>query len=230
MASFMIIIRNITIHACYFCNLHIDGQYLASRLSKSIVKESESLKQLIKEYNKLVSPDEHLLWADVTDLSSSLYQQSFDPSAEESMVPRSVKIEAIKYHYLSLRAQEDIDLLKEEMNNVIQHYVQDKTLLLQCVEETSDIGHICLLKNELKRIDKELQCLSKAYRPYIVIPDLPVDDIVESEESDREDTYMHSPCGSAYGNESDDEWNYESNDDIESKFNEDLLIYYITCR
>ena len=40
---------------------HIDGQYLASRLSKSIVKESVSLKQLIKEYNKLVSPDEHLL-------------------------------------------------------------------------------------------------------------------------------------------------------------------------
>ena len=68
------------------------------------------------------------------------------------MVPRSVKIEAIKYHYLSLRAQEDIDLLKEEMNNVIQHYIQDKTLLLQCVEETSDIGSICLLKNELRGV------------------------------------------------------------------------------
>ena len=117
----------------------------------------------------------NMVWANVVSLS--LDELMYEPAVAEHAVPRSIRI---KYHFLSTWVQEELDLLKEEMTNVIQHYINDRQVLLQCAEETTDVGAICLLKKELTRIDAKLKCLCKAYQPYITTPDLPMD--IESDD------------------------------------------------
>ena len=156
----------------------IDGQYLASRLSKTITKESDALKKLLKEYNELVQESEKLTWTEVTDLSSSIYSISHEDSI--SMVPRSVRLEAIKYHFLSIHAQEEISLLKNEMKNVVDYYVNGRLALLQCIDETDNAGSICLLKRELWRIENELKLICTAYAPYITVPSDLLVDVIDS--------------------------------------------------
>ena len=67
-----------------------DGQYLASRLSKSINHESAKLKQLIQQFNAL-SGTAKLTWSDAMDLSS------FVPSPDsDTGVPRKIRLNSIK--------------------------------------------------------------------------------------------------------------------------------------
>ena len=155
--------------------MQLDGQYLASRLSRSITKESSKLKELIKEYNKLV-PERQLDWANVVSLSLD-EELTIDRHLEtEQTVPRTVRIECIKNHYLSLRAQEELNLLKQEMENVIQYFSNDRQTILEHMAITAtagDAGAHCLLKMELRRIEDKLQKLCLAYQPYIDTPELP---------------------------------------------------------
>ena len=48
---------------------YADGQYLASRLSKSITRESTRLKGLVTSYNGLAMESERLSWHDITELA-----------------------------------------------------------------------------------------------------------------------------------------------------------------
>ena len=100
-----------------------DGQYLASRLSQSITKETSKLKNLLSQYHNLVPEDERLEWADVTNLSSDFwYRDTFQHSIQ---VPRQIKLKAIEHHHLILRADEEIALLKKEMLAALMFYFED---------------------------------------------------------------------------------------------------------
>lgn len=142
----------------------------------------------------MVPENEKLTWAEVTDLSSSIYSRRHEDSQEISIVPRSIRLEAVKHHFLSIRAQEEIALLESEMRNVVYYYVNDRLALLQCLDETDDAGSVCLLKRELWRIENVLQLTCKAYAPYITVPaDFLVDngDTEELQEPDNHDrTYI----------------------------------------
>jgi len=48
---------------------NLDGQYMASRISKFINKQTEKLKMLLSDYNKVVSVDDWITWEDVTNLA-----------------------------------------------------------------------------------------------------------------------------------------------------------------
>ena len=84
-----------------------DGQYLASKLSKSITKQSSQLKQLLKKFISLHNADV-LTWADATDLSSS----QWCGGAFDHHVPKKLQLNAIKYHHLVLRSDEEIELIE----------------------------------------------------------------------------------------------------------------------
>lgn len=155
--------------------VHVDGQYLASRLSRSITKESSKLKELIKEYNLLV-PERQLDWANVVSLSLDEVLIIEHPLETEQTVPRAVRIECIKNHYLSLRAQEELNLLKQEMENVIQYFSKDREALLEhkaIAATAGDIGAYCLLKIEIRKTEDKLHRFCLAYQPYIDTPELP---------------------------------------------------------
>ena len=91
-----------------------DGQYLASRLSKSINQESAKLKQLLQQYNTLAVK---LYWNDATDLSSYVHSPESDVG-----VPRKIRLNAIKHHHMILRADEEVQLLQSEMNAVVSFF------------------------------------------------------------------------------------------------------------
>ena len=120
-----------------------DGQYMASRISRGIQQETQKLKRLLNMYNQLVS--DHLSWKDVTDLSSSIWS----PSDGNSMLPpRSIRLVAINAYVKKLRANEEKELLKAEMCNVINFYLNqynDINRLLDRFHSNSEYNRGCLV-------------------------------------------------------------------------------------
>ena len=79
-------------HELFYCWSISDGQYLASRLSKSINQESAKLKQLIQQFNALPANSAStvkLSWNDITDLSSFVHPPGLDVG-----VPRKIRLNA----------------------------------------------------------------------------------------------------------------------------------------
>lgn len=46
----------------------VDGQYMASRISKLVNKQTDRLKKLISDYNKIASASNSVTWEEVTNL------------------------------------------------------------------------------------------------------------------------------------------------------------------
>ena len=105
---------------------------MASRLSKSITKESLKMKKLMSEYNALsTTGDSVLTWAEATDLSAS---SELDHSSA-SGIPRNVRLSAIKHHHLALRADEEVHIIKCEMKSSLSFFLDDWKCLLSAVVE-----------------------------------------------------------------------------------------------
>ena len=121
---------------------------MASRISRLINKQTEKLKALLSEYNKLVSADDCIAWEDVTNLASSFWLQDDNL---QSVVPRSIQLQAINLSSNFHRALEELHLLDEEMINVLIHHLQDHAVLtnsIRSLEHSSsqfDRGSLCLL-------------------------------------------------------------------------------------
>ena len=111
----------------------IDGQYLASRLSKSITQQSSQIKGLLRKFNSLW-PSEMLTWADVTDVASSRWLGGGILQVDVH-VSKQIKLDAIKHHHLLSRCDEELLLLKEEMHSTMSFYLQDWQQLLAAVVE-----------------------------------------------------------------------------------------------
>lgn len=157
----------------HVCNL-LDGQYMASRISKGIQRETQKLKRLLHNYNQLVS--KHLSWKDVTDLSSTIWNPI--DSNDSSLPPRSIRLAAINAYVKKLRATEEKELIKAEMHNVVSFYFnQYKEIngLLDTVLSNSDFSRGCLvlLHNKLTECKKELFNNYSAFRDYTQLPQIP---------------------------------------------------------
>lgn len=68
-----------------------DGQYLASRLSKSITKASSKIKSLLSQLNSLNI--ESSTWFDAINLSNVWYEAILE--SDTTPIPQSVKLQAI---------------------------------------------------------------------------------------------------------------------------------------
>ena len=141
----------------------VDGQYMASRISKLINKQTDRLKKLISDYNKITRASNSVTWEEVTNLESSFWINTNDV---EPVIPRPLKLQAIntlsKFH----RAVEELGLLDEEMINVLVFHLQDHAILTSTIKslESSSTdcnnGYLCLLKLRLSDCTKEIKdCL-----------------------------------------------------------------------
>lgn len=81
-----------------------DGQYMASRLSRGINQETAKLKQLVSKFNTIPG-GRNITWVEATDLSSSTFHQR-----TSTVIPRNIRLTAIKHHHLALRADADEDI------------------------------------------------------------------------------------------------------------------------
>ena len=144
---------------------NLDGQYMASRISRLINKQTEKLKVLLNNYNKLVGADDCITWEDVTNLESSFWLQDDNL---QSVVPKSIRLQAINLLSKFHRALEEMHLLDEEMINVLIHHSQDHAALtntirsLECSATQFDRGCLCLLNLRLLDCIKEIDSFSKS--------------------------------------------------------------------
>ena len=157
----------------YVCNL-TDGQYMASRISKGIQRETQQLKRLLTNYNQLVP--KHLSWKDATDLSSSIWNPI--DSNDTSLPPRSIRLAAIDAYVKKLRATEEKELIKAEMHNVISFYFNQYNEingLLDSVPSNSDFSRGCLvlLHEKLSECKKRLFNNYSAFKEYTQLPQIP---------------------------------------------------------
>ena len=155
------------------CNLS-DGQYMASRISRGIQRETQKLKRLLHNYNQLVS--EQLSWKDVTDLSSSIWNPTDDNNI--SLPPRSIRLAAIDAYVKKLRAAEEKELLKTEMCNVISFYLNqynEMIRLLDSFQSNSEFtrGCLVLLNKNLCECKSRLFDNYSAFKEYTQLPQVP---------------------------------------------------------
>ena len=153
-----------------------DGQYLASRLSKGITQESSKLKQLIKKYNSFPS-DKKIEWSDITDLTSILWLQETD-----TPVPKDVRLNAIRHHHLTLRADEEVCLLQAEMRATLAFIKNDWQQLMTVVEQLKlqpgtkyRNGALQLLNMACLECEGLLHDLRSSYSRYVDLPPLPLE-------------------------------------------------------
>ena len=105
------------------------------------------------EYNDGLDPSSCLTWEQVTDLSQQIHDGCM---FSESSVPSIIKSQAVRLYASKLRAEEEISRLKEEMSNCMEYFIgiyshltEKIVSLKQNLRDTSDTGHICLLKQSL---------------------------------------------------------------------------------
>lgn len=128
-------------------NLLTDGQYLASRLSKSINQESAKLKQLIQRFNALPCA-EKINWSDArfVFLLRGVLQS-------DTCIPKNVNLDAVKHHHLTIRADEEIHLLKGEMKATFSFFWKDWQQLSNAIDQLKlrpctqyNNGAVCLIQ------------------------------------------------------------------------------------
>ena len=160
----------------------LDGQYLASRLSKSISSQSSLLKRLLVQYNSLpsVASEGKVTWAEATNL---LPVQWLGRGLECGVhVPKKVKFDAMKHHHMLLRCDEEIKMIGDEMRSCVSFYLKDWKELNISVKEmlvkpcTKFInGALSALQLERLRCEGTLTKLVTLFGPYIDIEPLEVD-------------------------------------------------------
>ena len=163
-------------HICHYSVLHnlSDGQYMASRISRGIQRETQKLKKLLHKYNQLVS--DHLSWKDVTDLSSSTWNPADGNNI--TLPPRSIRLAAIDAYVKKLRATEENELIKTEMRNVISFYLNqydDINRLLDSFHSNSEFSRGCLvlLNRNLSECKKRIFDNYSAFKDYTQLPQVP---------------------------------------------------------
>jgi len=80
--------------------VYIDGQYMASRISRSITKQTASIDERVQ-----YSSSGQVSWEQVTDLSSSFW---FGNDNSELAIPRTVRLQAINSLSKLHRASEEV--------------------------------------------------------------------------------------------------------------------------
>lgn len=154
----------------------VDGQYLASRLSRSINQESSKLKSLLQKFNSLAG-DETITWNDATDLSSRLWL--LEPDGD---VPKRIKLNAVKHHHLSVRADKEIQLLQCEMRATFSFFMRDWQEINTAIEglklqpcSSYNNGALNLLQLARLKCEGFLYDIVSSYSLFVDLPSLPTD-------------------------------------------------------
>ena len=200
-----------------------DGQYLASRLSQSITKETTKLRNFLSQYHSIVPEDERLEWANVTNFSSDFwYRDTFQHSTQ---VPRQIKLKAIEHHHLILRADEEIALVKKEMLASLMFYFEDWKKLTDAVADrnanvSSLYANGCLHLLQLARLKCEIIIRKQlsSFSEIVSLPEFSLDDFLSSKltfsssdvvtsenEEDPENTSVYAHSDYEYDSFSEDE-------------------------
>lgn len=168
--------------------LYTDGQYMATRISRAIQKETQKLSKLLAQYNSFDGRDhDEVTWSQVTDLSSSIWADD-GIETENQEVPRNIRLTAINALEKRNRATEEQELIKQEMINAINHYMRIyqtlKSIPLPNLQTCTRYEQGCrvLLHQKIVFYKSELVATMEAFKCFVKIPivDLSNDDEPET--------------------------------------------------
>ena len=117
-----------------------DGQKIAKRLSSSITKETRKTKQLLEEYNTVSSQvSTQYIPASTSEVFSTTsdFWQSLAPITQtSSTIPSNTQRDIVEAALLIRRCNEELQLLKQEMHNVISYWKRR----IECI--TTQLQHM----------------------------------------------------------------------------------------
>ena len=197
---------------------YTDGQYLASRLSKSITRESTRLKGLVTSYNGLAMESERLSWHDVTDLSFSLWFRGV-LWADHGLLPKGIKLDSVAALHNILRAEEEISRINTEMVAVVSFLLKEREILLQGIQQLHDadrscytIGCIFVLQLACLNVEMKLYSVTKSFGRFVELPDVPLSDFIFTQHK-ADFGVLHSRAETSVGTLDSFDWSSESASD-----------------
>ena len=87
------------------------GQKIAKKMSSQIGKETRKLQKLVAEYNLRTSPEEELSFEMATNPQTTV--------SGSSSLPPSQKHDVIEAYLRKQRSEEELELLKREMKQIL---------------------------------------------------------------------------------------------------------------
>ena len=159
---------------CQLCTL--DGLSIASRLSKRITIVTKQMKGLVSEFNEGLPSDTQMSWEAAINIHRQTYRASLTPNAED-LIPLEVKHEAVQKLKLLQRSEEEINLLKQEMKNCLEHFKErikslqllQEQIILRITDVTDQflLGSLCLVNKQLSYNESKLHNLRLLFRESI---------------------------------------------------------------
>lgn len=117
---------------CNFFFLYSDGQAIAIKLAKQIDKVVKSIHKTLAEINGYLPDDvPRILYDDAKDPRNGIYSEVQE---DGDTVPAIVRRQIIDLSCLHNRCQEELDLLKEEMNRLVSFLRNEITLIDESVD------------------------------------------------------------------------------------------------
>ena len=122
---------------------HLEGHILAKRLSKQITKATKVLKSSIQDYNNLecsnsCSMQLKIMFDAVKDPDCDVWMEVHASGESATAVPASIRRKAIDLNHSTNHCQEEISLLQSEMENTLEHFIQQHQLLLSTLGDGAD--------------------------------------------------------------------------------------------
>ena len=153
----------------------LDGQKIATKLSRRISVVGKMLKKSLSQYNSGIPEQCHISWAEAIDFSSSLYSDGL--YCDDATIPAIVKSQAVQLHHRICRCEEEVTRLKSEMTNCVEHYLNVYKCLLKCAgnfqdsEDRFSLGRMCLLRKAKAKCVRQLKSF-ECFLKYTELPGL----------------------------------------------------------
>ncbi|XP_066300346.1 uncharacterized protein [Branchiostoma lanceolatum] len=158
-----------------------DGQSIATKLSNQLKSINGKLEKTINRYNNLMWPTQHgsifppsIEIAEARDPYWTRYLDLDVSYRGEGDIPYSLLRKAIDALNLKQRAQEEIQMVKTEMREVLLHFIRQDEVVRGAVENHEKLGERAALIERTIKLQQRLQLAARLFRPHISsMPELP---------------------------------------------------------
>ena len=134
------------------------------------------MKGLVSKFNEGLPSDTQMSWEAAINIHRQTYRASLTPKVGD-LIPLEVKHEAVQKLKLLERSKEEIDLLKQEMKNCLEHFHQrikslqllQEQMMLKIIDGTDKflLGSLCLVNKQLSYNESKLYNLRVLFKESI---------------------------------------------------------------
>ncbi|KAI8493215.1 hypothetical protein Bbelb_292190 [Branchiostoma belcheri] len=190
-----------------------DGQAIAIKLSNQLKSINSKLEKTISRYNSLMWPPQDSVFPPSIDIVEArdpywtVYLNLDMSYRGEGDIPYSLLRKAIDARNLKLRAQEEIQMVKAEMREVILHFIRQDEEMRHAIDSHEKLGERAVLTERTIKLQQRLKFAAKLFGPYVSnMPEMPIffpsTPVNASDRYTPEDVY---PIETLESNESDEE-------------------------